>query len=102
MLPLDPWRSIDNDAMLVMKGAIAAAGAVLLLTWAILHFKRKGRTLRAFRGKLLAPLLLLGACSFFAYWNFFHFHFDRYEHDWDSYHYYVGAKYFRELGYTRI
>ena len=34
--------------------------------------------------------------------NLFRFHFDRYLHVWEIYHYYVGAKYFPELGYTRL
>jgi hypothetical protein len=43
-----------------------------------------------------------------AWWNFGAFHYggpDRqlpYVHDWDLYHYYIGAKYFDEFGYTDL
>jgi hypothetical protein len=40
--------------------------------------------------------------AFFAYFNFGAFHFPRYVHGWDAFHYYVGGKYFRELGYERL
>jgi len=36
------------------------------------------------------------------YLNFFSFHFDNFVHKWDTFHYYVGAKYFKELGFERM
>lgn len=47
-------------------------------------------------------LALVGILSFFAYWNFGAFHFGNYVHYWDSYHYYVGSKYFKELSYDLL
>ena len=47
-------------------------------------------------------LVLVGVLSFFAYFNFGKFHFGNYIHFWDTYHYYVGSKYFKELGYDRL
>jgi hypothetical protein len=47
-------------------------------------------------------LVLVGIMSFFAYWNFGAFHFGNYVHYWDSYHYYVGSKYFKELSYDLL
>jgi hypothetical protein len=36
------------------------------------------------------------------YFNFGAFHFGNYVHTWDTLHYYLGAKYFRELSYDRL
>jgi hypothetical protein len=36
------------------------------------------------------------------YFNFGHLHFGGFVHVWDTYHYYVGAKYFSEVGYERM
>ncbi len=47
-------------------------------------------------------LVLVGVLSFFAYFNFGKFHFGNYIHYWDTYHYYVGTKYFKELSYDRL
>ena len=44
----------------------------------------------------------LALVAFATYFNFGSFHFDNYVHGWDVFHYYVGAKYFPELGYTRL
>ncbi len=97
--PVAWWESIDNDSILYVKGGLAGAGALLLLAGAILAWRRRGHTLRRTRDALLA---LLGALSFCSYFNLFHFHFDDVLHMWDVYHYYVGAKYFPELGYTHL
>lgn len=45
---------------------------------------------------------LLGIVSFATYFNFGSFHFNNFIHNWDSFHYYAGAKYFRELQYDRL
>jgi hypothetical protein len=47
-------------------------------------------------------LVLVGILSFFAYWNFGAFHFGNYVHYWDTYHYYIGSKYFNEMSYDRL
>jgi hypothetical protein len=47
-------------------------------------------------------LVLVGVLSFQAYFNFGAFHFGNYVHYWDSYHYYIGSKYFKELSYDRL
>ena len=47
-------------------------------------------------------LIALGVLSFGAYWNFGSFHFGNYIHIWDTFHYYVGSKYFKELSYDRL
>jgi hypothetical protein len=48
---------------------------------------------------------LFGAAAVVAtltYFNFGAFHFDNFVHNWDTLHYYLGAKYFRELSYERL
>ena len=47
-------------------------------------------------------LIVVGVLSFCAYWNFGSFHFGNYFHVWDTFHYYVGSKYFKELSYDRL
>lgn len=49
--------------------------------------------------RLLAALGLLAGLTYF---NFGFFHFGNYIHNWDAFHYYAGAKYFRELGYESL
>lgn len=44
----------------------------------------------------LIVLALMGSASFV---RFGHFHFPQFLHNWDLYHYYLGARYFEELGY---
>jgi hypothetical protein len=44
----------------------------------------------------------LGALGLVAYSNFGTLHQGRFLHIWDTYHYYIGAKYFSELGYQRL
>lgn len=48
---------------------------------------------------LFAGLGLLAALTYF---NFGAFHFGSFIHGWDTFHYYLGAKYFRELSYDRL
>jgi hypothetical protein len=49
-----------------------------------------------------AILAVLGVISLGTYFNFGFFHFNRFFHDWEWTHYYVGAKYFPEVGYERL
>jgi hypothetical protein len=47
-------------------------------------------------------LLTLGVLGVAAYFNFGALHFFNFIHNWDTYHYFIGAKYFPELGYDRL
>ena len=49
-----------------------------------------------------AVLVLLALASLAAWPNGLNFRYRTIVHDWDFAHYYLGAKYFRELGYTRL
>ncbi|MBP9143141.1 MAG: hypothetical protein KBF21_15345 [Thermoanaerobaculia bacterium] len=44
----------------------------------------------------------VGLVSALTYFNFGAFHFGSFVHGWDTFHYYLGAKYFRELSYDRL
>ncbi|MCP3141549.1 hypothetical protein [Pyxidicoccus xibeiensis] len=58
---------------------------------------------RRLRERLARRLFLgLGLLGAFAYANFGTLHGGRFLHVWDAFHYYVGAKYFPELGYQRL
>jgi hypothetical protein len=82
-----------------VKAGLAMSGATLLLWGAWL--RRRGRP-DAFRRQRDALLLVLGLASGLAWWSFGQFHFPRYVHPADIFHYYMGAKYFPELGYTGL
>ena len=47
-------------------------------------------------------LALLGVIGFFGYFNWGGYHFPVRIHHYEFFHYYVGAKYFKELSYTRL
>jgi hypothetical protein len=89
----------ENDASSRFEMALALA-AMALLGWGI-WLAKKGRPdwKRRLRDRLL---MVVGVLSFCAYWNFFSFHFGNYVHMWDTFHYYIGSKYFKELSYDRL
>jgi hypothetical protein len=89
----------ENDASSRLEMGLALAG-LALIGWG-LWLRKKGRP--EFKKKLRDRLLIVvGVLSFCAYWNFFSFHFGNYVHMWDTFHYYVGSKYFKELSYDRL
>lgn len=97
-----PWYKFtwwENDASSRFEMALAM-GALALLGWG-LWLTKKG--MPNFRKKLRDGLLIVvGVLSFCAYWNFFSFHFGNYTHMWDTAHYYIGSKYFKEISYDRL
>jgi len=55
------------------------------------------------RGKVRSAILaVLGLVAFLTYFNFGSFHFPNFIHGWDTFHYYIGSKYSRELSYDRL
>jgi hypothetical protein len=55
------------------------------------------------RGKVRRAILaVLGLVAFLTYFNFGYFHFPNFIHGWDTFHYYIGSKYSRELSYDRL
>ncbi len=85
------------EAAATLKIGVAAATAALLLAGLIL--RRTGHA-AAFRRTRDGFLLVLGILGGVGWWNFFSV--PRYVHLHDGYHYFVGAKYFPELGYERL
>jgi hypothetical protein len=83
-----------------LKALLAAAGTLLLLVrLALPRWERlPARGRRLWDGALLGLGLLAAAC----WWNLFQFNYPIFGHPSETYHYYVGSKYFRELGYTRL
>ena len=45
---------------------------------------------------------VMGVLAFLTYFNFGWFHFPNFIHGWDTFHYYIGSKYFKELSYERL
>jgi hypothetical protein len=90
-----PW--LGPEQVGAVKAATAVAGALLLGVGALgsARGRRPGRVFDA----LLAVLGLLAAAC---WWNLGRFNFPMFGHPSETYHYYVGAKYFRELGYTNL
>src|SRR5262245_27997859 len=91
---LDAWRTEH------LRVVLAAAGAGLLAVGALLARLGRPQGQRYLRDSLLAALGVLGALS---WWGSGGLHLTSpYIHVPDMFHYYVGAKYFRELGHTRL
>jgi len=89
----------STDAYGTAKAAIALIGAALLVLDAAL--RRAGVEDRSRR---LRDILLLAtaAAAAFAWVRFAPIATLSYGHPWDLYHHALGAKYFHELGYTRL
>jgi hypothetical protein len=102
-LPCRAWAEealLGPDEVLSVKGVVAGVGTL----WLLLH-------LVASRFPGLAPrfwrlwdggLLALGIAAVVCWTNLFQFHYSHFGHRTETYHYYIGSKYFRELGYTRL
>jgi hypothetical protein len=89
----------ENDASSRVEMALAAL-ALALVGWG-LWLAKKGMpdAYHRVRDWLLAAV---GVLSFCAYFNFGSFHFGNYFHVWDTFHYYIGSKYFKEMSYDRL
>lgn len=93
---LDYWNN-DTSARIEMVLAFLAA----LLLW----YERRlvGAGFEALRRR--ARNLLIGTMGIFGFLLFFNFgfwHFPSFIHGWDTFHYYIGSKYFKELHYERL
>lgn len=90
-------RYVDDHARAVdvAKAMIAIAGAICVFYEA----QRAGvRRPVAERWKKFIGIAL-GIAAIVAYFNGFRFGYAKYYHRWDQFHYYMGAKYFPEIGY---
>jgi hypothetical protein len=89
----------NNDVSSRWELILALLGlSLLLVDW---RLRRTGREqwYRRLRDRLL---MALGGIALLTYFNFGFLHFGNQIHDWEWTHYYVGAKYFRELSYDRL
>src|SRR5262245_60700002 len=91
---IGPEGRLMHDASL-LKLALAAAAA-LLLAWQG-WLAAAGRP-QAHRGLRDTALAALGIASLLGWWNFLQFHGPGFVHGHDLFNYYVGSKYFPELG----
>jgi hypothetical protein len=91
------WDALDYRFVNIIKGAVAFAAATLL-AWE--YFRPA--TSRSSAMPRAAALTALGLVALAGWWNFGRFHFPQYLQLHEHYHYYLGAKYFPELGYTRL
>ncbi len=91
---------IDYRGAIALKLVIAALMTMVLLWgWAA---ERQGRQARH-RKLRDAALAVLGMVALAGWWNFGKFHFvGGYLHYHEFFHYYLGSKYFPELGYTGL
>jgi hypothetical protein len=96
MLASMPW--LGPEEVGAVKAATAAAGALLLGVGAWRRARNGQRPGRLFDALLAALGVFAAAC----WWNLGRFNFPMFGHPSETYHYYVGAKYFRELGYTNL
>jgi hypothetical protein len=93
---LDYWNT-DTSARWEMILAILAA---ILLWW---ERRLTGLGMAAFKLRLRRILLgTMGVLAFLSFFNFGFWHFPGFVHGWDTFHYYVGGKYFKEMHYERL
>ena len=85
--------------ILNIKAVIAVAATLLLAASWLMQRTGRGAVGRRPRNWLLAALGLFGALC---WWNLGQFHFPGFPHVSEITHYYLGAKYFPELDYTRL
>jgi hypothetical protein len=93
---LDYW---NNDVSAHWEMILAMLGAILL--W----WERRlvGLGMAAFKLRLRRIILgVMGVLAFFTFFNFGFWHFPNFIHGWDTFHYYIGSKYFKELHYERL
>jgi hypothetical protein len=93
---LDYW---DNDSS--ARWQLILAGLGLAFLWWERKLSDSGRA--AARRRLRAAIVgAMGVLAFLTYFNFGSFHFPNFIHGWDTFHYYIGSKYFKELRYERL
>ncbi|HMY17127.1 MAG TPA: hypothetical protein PKA58_12465 [Polyangium sp.] len=91
---------VDNHEISVdvVKIAIAltATGCVFYERFRDIQKKPIGERWKKFVG------VTLGVAAIVAYFNGFHSPYPKFFHRWDQFHYYMGAKYFKEMGYDGL
>lgn len=88
----------DPTAEWVQAFVALGFGGVMAWGW-YLYEKGRPKHLHKLRDRLLLAFGLAGALG---YCNFGNLHFGNYIHVWDTYHYYMGSKYFPEVKYDLL
>lgn len=89
---LEPLR---NGSTAIFAGVVISAG---LFAYGV-HGIVSGRLIPRVKQTIGAVLAVIAIVCFFL---FFHLSYKGYYHRWELFHYYMGSKYAKELGYTRI
>jgi hypothetical protein len=89
----DDGERAERAAALLALGALAIAGASWLAKRGLFRWSARSSRL---------VFLLLGGLGFASSQNGFRGHVPSFVHPTDYFHYYLGARYFEELGYTRL
>jgi hypothetical protein len=96
-LPSLPWEGVEFVHIKRLNLFVAAAAAILL------GLRHVGAPWVSRRGFFLGAAGALAALAAVGYVNFFSFHGENtYLHLHDVSHYYLGSKYYAELGYTEL
>ena len=90
---MDYGRATDITKALI---AIAAAAAVFYEQQRVAERRPVAERWKRFIG------LTLAIAAIVCYFEGFRFGYPKFYHRWDQYHYYMGAKYFREMGYDGL
>ena len=86
-----PRTAIDFQMTMIRTGLLAVG--ILIFAWGFKKNKRPGNRVKA------VLLVLLAVAAFASYYQFFRFSHARGFATSDNFHYYLGSKYFSELGY---
>jgi hypothetical protein len=91
------WPGLTRERLNTLFGALAGVFlAVAAWSAATLRLPAQAAPRRGARRALLA----LAAASLLAWPNFLNFHYYGFVHTWEFFHYFMGAKYLPELGYS--
>ena len=93
------WRTLGGMVAVYMANGVLAATAVAC----VLYERRRARDGRPVPARWRRRVgVALGAASVAAYFAGAVYSFRGLVHVWDQYHYFMGARYFRELGYDGL
>ena len=95
--PREGWLS--SRLVLAVKLATALLAAALFLYGWLLRRRGRPGAHNSFRDRVL---MVLGIAGVLCWWNLGAFHFYNYRHPGELFHYFLGAKYFEELGYDGL
>ncbi|HVS62904.1 MAG TPA: hypothetical protein VMT85_05270 [Thermoanaerobaculia bacterium] len=96
-LPFLPWDGFpgDEDSEAAVKGILSVLSLALVGLGLLRDPGPRGRATNG-------PLVLAALIAIATYFNLGIFHTDRFHHDWEQFHYTLGARYFPELGYDGL